>query len=332
MEAIHRGEIKGLLSMCFNPIVSLPDASFTREALERLEFFGVIDFFLSETAQFADVVLAGSLHEEEEGLSCSAEGRVIHIQKAVDPPGNARADCSILCDLARRLGKEKYFPFTSMREILDEMREASRGGVADYYGITYEKVDRQLGVFWPCPALEHPGTPRLIEGGRSFHSDGKCRFRVTEWRPSGDPLDENFPILLTTGRVVSQYLSGAQTRRIGELTDQYPNPRIEIHPRLAEKHEIKEGDWVTVTTRRTAITLQAMVVKTIRPDTVFIPYHWPFDRSVNRLTHRTLDPHSKIPEFKVSACRIQKAERPPEWWLQSAAGGNDRKPDGRQRK
>lgn len=332
MEAIHRGEIKGLLSMCFNPIVSLPDANFTREALEKLEFFGVIDFFLSETAQFADVVLAGSLHEEEEGLSCSAEGRVIHIQKAVDPPGNARPDCSILCDLARRLGKSQYFPFTSMREILDEMREASRGGVADYYGITYEKVDRQMGVFWPCPTLEHPGTPRLIEGGRSFHPDGKCRFRVTEWRPSGDPLDENFPILLTSGRVVSQYLSGAQTRRIGELTDQYPHPRVEIHPRLAEKHAIREGDWVTVTTRRSAITLQAMVVKTIRPDTIFIPYHWPFDRSVNRLTHRTLDPHSKIPEFKVSACRIDKAEQPPEWWLERAAGGNGGKPGkGRQR-
>jgi assimilatory nitrate reductase catalytic subunit len=331
MEAIHRGEIKGLLSMCFNPIVSLPDANYTREALEKLEFFGVIDFFLSETAQFADVVLAGSLHEEEEGLSCSAEGRVIHIQKAVDPPANARADCSILCDLARRLGKGQYFAFASMREILDEMREASRGGVADYYGITYEKVDRQLGVFWPCPTLDHPGTPRLIEGGKSFHADGKCRFRVTEWRPSGDPLDDNFPILLTSGRVVSQYLSGAQTRRIGELTEQYPEPRLELHPRLAEQHEIGEGDWVTVTTRRSAITVQALVVKTIRPDTVFIPYHWPFDRSVNRLTHRTLDPHSKIPEFKVSACRIQKAERPPAWWLERAAGGNGSRPGGRQR-
>jgi predicted molibdopterin-dependent oxidoreductase YjgC len=128
------------------------------------------------------------------------------------------------------------------------------------------------GVLAPCPTPEHPGTPRLIEGGESFHPDGKCRFRVTEWRPSGDPLDENFPILLTTGRV-SQYLSGAQTRRIGELTDQYPDPRVEIHPRLAEEHEIREGDWVTVTTRRSAITLQAMVVKTIRPDTIFIPYH-----------------------------------------------------------
>ena len=106
---------------------------------------------------------------------------------------------------------------------------------------------------------------------------------------------------------MSQYLSGTQTRRIGPLVDQYPEPRVEIHPRLAEKHGIADGDWVTVTTRRDEITLQAMVVRTIRPDTVFIPYHWPGGRSANRLTHRTLDPRSKIPEYKVSACRLEKA-------------------------
>ncbi len=126
-----------------------------------------------------------------------------------------------------------------------------------------------------------------------------------EWRPSGDPVDEEFPIYLTTGRVVSQYLSGAQTRRIGALVDQYPEPKLELHPKLAEQYGVKSGDWVKITTRRSEITLQAMVVRTIRPDTVFIPYHWPGDRSANRLTHRTLDPRSKIPEFKVSACRIE---------------------------
>ena len=313
MNAIHAGEIKGLLSICFNPLVSLPDANFTREALERLEFFGVIDFFLSETAMHADVVLAGSLQEEEEGVTASTEGRVIHIQKAVDPPGNARADSEIICDLARRLGSAKYFPFRQPSEIFEELRLASRGGIADYYGITYEKIDQQKGVFWPCPSLDHPGTPRLFEGGRFFHPDGKAYFMKLEWRESGDPVDAEFPIYLTTGRVVSQYLSGAQTRRIGALVDQYPEPKLEIHPRLAEQHGIKNGDWVTITSRRSSITIQAAVVRTIRPDTVFIPYHWPRDRSANRLTHRTLDPRSKIPEFKVSACRIEKAAQPPEW-------------------
>ena len=317
MEAIHRGEIKALLSACFNPLVSLPDANYTREALEKLEYFGVVDFFLSETAHHADVVFPGSLQEEEEGIGCTTEGRVIHIQKAVDPPGNAKGDSFVYIELAKRLGKEKYFPYNSTREIYDELREASRGGHADYYGITYEKIDKNMGVFWPCPSLDHPGTPRLFEDGKSFHSDGKFHFIVTDWRESGDPVSAEYPIYLTTGRVVSQYLSGTQTRRIGGLLDQFPNPRVEIHPRLAEQYGIKDGDWVTVTSRRSDVTLQAMVVKTIRTDTVFIPYHWPGGRSANRLTHRTLDPRSKIPEFKVSACQIKKAASPPEWALSS---------------
>jgi assimilatory nitrate reductase catalytic subunit len=308
MNAIHSGEIKGLLSMCFNPMVSLPDANFTREALDKLEFFGVCDFFLSETAQHADVVLAGSLQEEEEGVTASAEGRVIHIQEAVKPPGQARRDSDIVCDLARRLGRGEYFPFTEPRQIFEELRLASQGGIADYYGITYEKIDEQMGVFWPCPTLDHPGTPRLFEGGRFFHPDGKARFMKLEWRDSGDPVDAEYPIYLTTGRVVSQYLSGTQTRRIGALVDQYPEPKLELHPKLAEQYGIQTGDQVTITSRRSSITLPAMVVRTIRPDTVFIPYHWPGKRSANQLTHRTLDPRSKIPEYKVSACRIEKAE------------------------
>ncbi len=324
MEAIHRGEIRGLLSICFNPLVSLPDAGYVREALEKLEFFGVVDFFLSETAHHADVVLAGSLQEEEEGIVCTAEGRVVHIRQAVTPPADARNDWTIYCDLARRLGKEKHFPYRSPREIYDELREASRGGPADYYGITYERIDKELGVFWPCPSAEHPGTPRLFEGQRFFHPDGKARFVATEYRPSGDPVDEAFPIHLTTGRVVSQYLSGTQTRRIGALNDQYPEPRVEIHPRLAASLGVASDDWVEIATRRGAIVLRALVVKTIRPDTVFIPYHWPGRRSANVLTHRTLDPRSKIPEFKVSACRLRPAA-PPDWAGEAAAPGRSQR-------
>jgi assimilatory nitrate reductase catalytic subunit len=313
MEAIHRGEIKGLLLSCFNPLVSLPDSDFIRAALDKLEFFAVIDFFMSETAHHADVVLPGCLQEEDEGVVCSAEGRVIHIQQAVEPPGLARRDWEIFCDLAARLGHAARFPYRTSREIFDELREASRGGVADYGGITYEKIDRQMGVFWPCPTEDHPGTPRLFEGGRFFHPDGKARFHAVENRPSGDPLSEEFPVLLTTGRVVSQYLSGTQTRRIGPLVDQAPEPRIEIHPRLAGPLGIATDDWVELSTRRGTMTLRALVVRTIRPDTVFVPYHWPGPRSVNKLTHRTLDPRSKIPEFKVSACRLARAAGPPAW-------------------
>jgi assimilatory nitrate reductase catalytic subunit len=312
MEAIHRGEIKALFSMCFNPLVSLPDATFTREALSKLEFFGVIDFFMSETAHHADVVFAGSLHEEDEGIICSAEGRVQKINKAVDPPGEAKSDALIICDLAARLGKGEYFAFPSTREIYDELRVASKGGLADYYGITWERIEQELGVFWPCPAIDHPGTPRLFEDGRFYHADGKAHLQVTEWRESGDPVGPGFPVYLTTGRVVSHYLSGTQTRRIGPLVDQYPEPRVELHPRMAAAHGLAEGDWVRVVTKRSEMVIQASVVKTIRPDTVFIPYHWPGRRSANLLTHRTLDPRSKIPEYKVSACRIEKAEAPPD--------------------
>jgi assimilatory nitrate reductase catalytic subunit len=168
-----------------------------------------------------------------------------------------------------------------------------------------------MGVCWPCPTLDHPGTPRLFEDLKSFHPDGKFRFLPTVWRESGDPVAPDFPIYLTTGRVVSQYLSGAQTRRIGPLVDNYPEPLLEIHPRLAEQHGIRDGDWVTIETRRSDITLKATVVRTIRPDTVFIPYHWPGKKSANKLTHRTLDPRSKIPEYKVSACRLRKADGAP---------------------
>jgi assimilatory nitrate reductase catalytic subunit len=310
MNAVHVGEIRALVCMCFNPLVSLPDSNFTREALSNLDFFCAIDFFMSETARYADVVLAGSLHEEEEGLGCSAEGRVIHWAPSVSPPGDARRDSEIVVDLAHRLGRGDKFQFRSPRDILEELRIASKGGVADYYGITYDKVDAQKGVFWPCPTAEHPGTPRLFEDLHFYTNDGKAHFQVTNWRSSGDPIDADFPVYLTTGRVVSQYLSGTQTRRIGALLDQYPEPRLEIHPRLAEQYGIAEGDYVEITTRRDQLVLRAAVVRTIRPDTVFIPYHWPGIRSVNRLTHRTLDPRSKIPEFKVSACRLLKVTAP----------------------
>jgi assimilatory nitrate reductase catalytic subunit len=312
MEAIHRGEIKALFSMCFNPLVSLPDATFTREALSRLEFFAVIDFFMSETAHHADLVFAGSLHEEDEGVICSAEGRVQKINKAVEPPGDAKSDAVIICDLAKRLGKGQFFQYASTREIFEELRIASKGGIADYYGITWQRIEDELGVFWPCPEIGHRGTPRLFENGRFYHADGKAHLQVTEWRDSGDPPDDSYPLYLTTGRVISHYLSGTQTRRIGPLVEQCPEPRVELHPRLAERYHIQTDDWVAITTRRSRVVAQASVVKTIRPDTVFLPYHWPGRRSANLLTHRTLDPRSKIPEYKVSACRIEKTSAPPD--------------------
>ena len=308
VEAAHRGEIRGLISLCFNPLVSLPDATFTREALERLDFFVAIDFFLSETAHHADLVLPGSLQEEDEGTVTSAEGRVLRIRKAVEPPGEARADWRIVCDLARRLGQTERFAFAGPKEIFAELTRVSAGGIADYGGLTWERIERQMGVFWPCPTPEHAGTPRLFEGGRFAHPDGRARFTAVEYRPSAETTDADYPIILTTGRVVSQFLSGTQTRRIGPLVDQYPEPRVEIHPKLAARLHVRDGERVRITSRRGAIELAALVVATIRPDTVFIPYHWPGAQSANVLTNRAYDPVAGIPEFKVAAVRIEKLE------------------------
>ncbi|MCC6906872.1 MAG: molybdopterin oxidoreductase family protein [Phycisphaerales bacterium] len=320
---IDRGEIRGLLSICFNPKVSLPDNNFVTRALEKLDFYVAIDFFLNETAQHADVVLPGSLHEEDEGTVTQIEGRVIKINKAVPCPGEARQDWRIIQDIAAALGRDRGFTFASPREIFDELRAASKGGVADYSGITYEKIEEQFGVFWPCPSEDHPGTPRLFESGSwnpvakgagpFYFPDGKARFNVAEYRPPVEDTDEDFPLMLTTGRVVSQFLSGTQTRRIGPLVEQYPEPRVELHPRLADQHGIATGDWVMIESRRGDTTLRALVVTTIRPDTVFIPYHWAGRRSANQLTISAQDPISKIPEYKACAVRIHRVDGPPEW-------------------
>jgi assimilatory nitrate reductase catalytic subunit len=307
IQLMHSGEIKGLLSICFNPVVSLPDATFTTEAFNRLEHYSVIDFFLSETARHADIVLPGSLHEEDEGTSTSVEGRVIRLRKAVDPPGEARVDWHIFLDIAKRLGRGEYFDYSCAEDIFNELRVASRGGTADYYGITYQKIEENMGVFWPCPEVGHPGTPRLFEDRKFFTPDKKAHFNAVEFRPPAEVPDADYPIVLTTGRVVSQYLSGTQTRRIGALVNQYPEPLIEIHPTLASKIGIQTGDLTAVETRRGMVTLKASVVKTIREDTIFIPYHWADEKSANLLTNPVLDPVSKIPEYKACACRVSKA-------------------------
>jgi len=329
---IDRGEIKGLLSICFNPKVSLPDNAFVTRCLEKLEFFAAIDFFLNDTAWHADVVLPGSLHEEDEGTVTQVEGRIIKINKAVDCPGEAREDWRIIQDIAQALGRPHGFTFTQPREIFEELRVASKGGVADYSGVTYEKITQQLGVFWPCYSEDprtgaaiddHPGTPRLFEhgsynpvakgSGPFYFTDGRARFNVADYRPPVDDASEEYPIYLTTGRVVSQFLSGTQTRRIGPLVKQYPEPRIEMHPRLAAKLGIADGEWTTAETRRGTITLRAQVVTTIRPDTIFIPYHWPGRKSANQLTVAAQDPISKIPQYKVCGCRVRKADAPPDY-------------------
>ena len=319
---VERGEIKGLLSICFNPLVSLPDNNYVRSMLEKLEFYVAIDFFLSESARHADIVLPGSLHEEDEGIVTTTEGRVIKINKAIECPGEARQDWRIIQDIAKALGRERGFTFDSPGSILEELRVASRGGIADYSGITYEKIEKQNGVFWPCPGDDHPGTPRLFEPGSwnpvaqgkgpFYFSDGKARFVVAKYTPPAEVTDPEYPVILTTGRVVSHFLSGTQTRRIGPLIDHQPEPFVELHPKFAERSGITDGDWVKVESRRGSCTVKAQVLRTIRPDIFYIPYHWAGEKSANQLTISAQDPISKIPEYKNVCCRMYGSGRPTE--------------------
>jgi len=164
--AVREGKIKGLLSVCFDPIVSLPDANFVREALEKLEFYTNIDSFLSEMARYADVVFAGSLMEENHGTTTSVEERVIRHCKPVTPPRDAREDWQIICEIATRLAHGDKFRYDSPRDIFEQLRIASKGGASDYYGTTWERIEESHGLFWPCPEIGHPGTPRLYENGK----------------------------------------------------------------------------------------------------------------------------------------------------------------------
>jgi assimilatory nitrate reductase catalytic subunit len=311
-EMVHlmaEGEIKSCLVICSNLMVSLPDINVVQRALANLDPLVVIDFFLSETAELADVVLPGSVWCEDEGTTTNLEGRVIKINKAADPPGEARRDVWIITELAKRLGRQRYFPFENTRQIFDELRVASKGGVADYYGITWEKVDAQDGVFWPCPELDHPGTPRLFVD-RFGHADGRARMFPIEYTPAAEEPGGDYPFRLTTGRVVYHYLSGNQTRRIGFLNEQAPEPWVEIHPRAAEPLGIKNDDRVRVRTPRGSMELKALVVPTIRPDTLFIPFHYGHREAANLLTSRAVEPSVKIPEYKISAAAVERLDQP----------------------
>ncbi|HZS75977.1 MAG TPA: formate dehydrogenase subunit alpha [Ktedonobacteraceae bacterium] len=310
--AMLRKEIRACYLVCSNPMVSLPDQHTVERALRGLDFFVVTDFFLSETAELADIVLPGTVWAEDEGTVTTLEGRVVKYNKAVEPPGEARTDWQIVCEIARRLGKGQYFPYKTPRDIFDELRLCSKGATADYWGITYEKIEAQNGVFWPCPSEDHPGTPRLYEERFAF-PDGRARFHPIEYIPPAEEPDAEYPLVLTTGRVIYHYLSGNQTRRTPFLKEMAPYPWVEIHERTATKLGIADGDWVTVRTRRGEMTAPALVVRSIRPDTIFIPYHYGHDEAANILTNPVFEPKMKIPEYKVCAASAQKAEKLPTW-------------------
>ncbi|MEU2828463.1 molybdopterin oxidoreductase family protein [Streptomyces lavendulae] len=297
-------DVRALLLMGSNPVVSAPRAAHVEERVRALDFLAVADVVLSETAALADVVLPVTQWAEETGTTTSLEGRVLLRRRALTPPSGVRSDLEVLHGLAARLGVEKGFP-TDPEEVFEELRRASAGGPADYSGISYARVEAEQGVFWPCPEGS-PGEPRLFLD-RFATDDGRARFAPVSHREAAETPDADYPLLLTTGRVVAQYQSGAQTRRVPELNAAAPGPFVELHPRLAARLGVDDGTPLAVTSRRGRAVAPARVTDTIRADTVFMPFHWPGEGRANSLTNPALDPVSRMPEFKVCAVRVEPA-------------------------
>jgi assimilatory nitrate reductase catalytic subunit len=301
--------IRGLLVFASNIAISAPAADQLAARLDALDLLVVADLFLSETAAYADVVLPVAQWAEEEGTMTNLEGRVLLRRRLKAPPEGVWTDAQVLKGLADRLDAGAYFTADN-RATFAEFRRATAGGVADYSGVTYERIVAEDGVFWPCPSEDHAGTPRMFLD-RFGTEDGRARFHAIEHRPPAEVPDEEYPYFLTTGRVLAQYQSGTQTRRVPELAKAEPEPFLEIHPDTAASLGIANGDKVRLTTRRGRAVMKARLSRDIRLDTVFAPFHWGGGACANSLTDPAIDPISKIPEFKVCAVRIEKVARVP---------------------
>ena len=298
------GGPRALLVHGTNLAVSSPRGRFVAERLAALDLLVVADVVLSETAALADVVLPVTQFAEEDGTMTNLEGRVIRRRRAVAPPPGVRTELEVLTSLAGLLGCEAPFD-TDPETVFDELRRASAGGTADYAGISWDRVDKEGGVFWPCPSSSHPGTPRLFADGFPT-ADGRARFVAVEHRPPAEDVDAEHPVYLTTGRVLQQYQSGAQTRLVPALAAAAAEPHVEVHPDLAGRSGLADGDLVRVVSRRGDAVGRVRLTTAIRPDTVFMPFHWGGEQAVNRVTNPALDPVSRMPEFKVCAVRLER--------------------------
>ncbi|RAP76540.1 molybdopterin oxidoreductase family protein [Paenibacillus montanisoli] len=308
-ELMQAKTIRGLYLLCSNPAVSAPNQNYVRASLKGLDFMVCADLYLSESAEFADVVLPTTSWSEDEGTVTNLEGRIIKINKAQEPVGESKPDWQIQVELMELMGRGQYFRhLKTAADVANEFRLASKGGYADYYGATWDKIERQNGVFWPCRSEEDPGTPHMFLDKKFYHPDGKALLCAIPYRPSAELPDEKFPLRLTTGRVVYHYLSGNQTRRIPFLHAMCPEPFVEVHPEAAQKYGIAHDNYVRLYTRRGAAIFKVKITEAIRKDTVFVPYHFGHELSINLLTIPALDPISKMPEFKVSAAQIEKLE------------------------
>ncbi|HJX80065.1 molybdopterin oxidoreductase family protein [Glutamicibacter sp.] len=287
-----------------NPALSSPDASRVIESLRRLDFLVVSDFFLSETAAEADLVLPVLQWAEEEGTMTNLEGRVLRRRAALDAPGQARNELWILAELAQRLGSPGHFS-ADAREVFEELRLASAGGLSDYSGIDWDDLDAGAAVYWPCTEDSkisrtpgtRSGTPRLFLD-RFAHRDGKAKLIAVYPDAADQQAPQAGKISLVTGRLLEHYQSGAQTRRVAELQAAAPEARLEIHPATALTFGIADGQRVRVESGQGQVVARASLSTAIRLDTAFLPFHFPGSNNANNLTAAAVDPLSSMPEFK----------------------------------
>ncbi|MFL0451812.1 assimilatory nitrate reductase catalytic subunit NasC [Bacillus altitudinis] len=303
-EKMQKGEIKALFLMCSNPVQSGPHASFIKKAIEQLSFFVAIDLFISETAALADVILPASSYLEDEGTMTNIEGRVT-LREATYPLKHQRKhDWQIICDIAAVLGKGGSFSFSSAEDIFEELRTATKGAKADYSGMTYDRLRKTQGILWPCSHLEDRGTERLFEHQFS-HPDQLAKFAVVAHGQQGakEPVSPEYPLYLTTGRVMAHYQTGVQTRKSTSLVARQFEAYVELHPDTAKAYGIQHGELVTIQSKRGSVIMRCHITDSIRKDTVFVPFHWNKHQSINLLIGKQLDPHSKMPGFKY--CPVQ---------------------------
>jgi len=283
-----------------DPLMVIPDINNLRKALEKVNFIVVQDIFPTEISKLAHVVLPAATWVEREATHTWIDRRVQKINKVIDPPGEAKPDWQIICELTAKMGDKGKFDFSFAQEIFDEMRSC----VPQYKGITYERLEQSIaGIHWPCPAEDHPGTPTMFLD--KFNTpDGLGHFMVAEYKPPAEVPDEEYPYFLTTGRSIFHYHTGHMTRRTPKLLDEVPRGFVEVNPDDAAKEGIKEKDRVTLTTRRGSIEAEARVTDRVSHGLVFIPLHFP-NSLANVITNPTLDPAAKCAETKVCSVRME---------------------------
>jgi len=292
----HDGELKALYIIGENPLVSDPDLNHAEKSIKNLDFLVVQDIFLTETAQIADVVLPARCFAEKDGTFSNTERRVQRIRKAVKPPGEAMDDWAIICDVSSRMG----FPmsYENSRAIMEEISMVT----PSYAGITYDRIE-DVGLHWPCPTVDHPGTPILH--GEQF-TRGKGLFHSIDYIPPDERVDQDYPVYLTTGRVIYQYHTGTMTRKTGGLNECAPECFVEISPQDAEKYDLDNKAIVNIASRRGEINAKVLISGKAVDGTVFMPFHFA-EAAANRLTNAALDPVAGIPEYKVCAVKLSKA-------------------------